>query len=572
MKPKFSVVVIARNEANTLPRLLESLNEFRDRGGMVIVLDTGSTDNTAEIARDLGCLVEEVGDMFKINISEDAERINKAFVAGGEMPIVQSNTKKIFDFAAARNYAATLADTDMISMPDCDEIFTSLDIDYVNDVIEQGFEQLEFNFVFSHDERGNEAIKFLQCKFYDRTKLKWVGIIHEVLQGSAKRTILPEDRFKIEHYQNETTDRSQYLTGLALDCFLHPDNDRNSHYFARELFYTGRFRSALKEFDRHIKMNQWPQEKAQSYIFCGDIWGRLNAPEAQVECYNLAIYIDGTRREPYMRLARFFQHNNDYQKAASYAAAAIQIDYKGFYADNLTEYRSAPYEILFWAHGWMGNIGLAREYYLKAYSFDRDSELLKRDAAYYFPKVSFIIPTLGRQEGLHRCLMSLENLNYPKNMMEVITIEGDETVPQKVKRGFAQSTGEYIVYGANDIEFDPDCIINALKMPAQYELIAFNTGPLLPDHGNICEHFMIKRSLVAEIGGEIFSTELNHVGVDNILWAKCAKLFKAARSVDARITHYHFSQGQPFDEVYEKGWSKTTEDRIKMKELMAKMM
>ena len=42
-EPRFSVVTIVRNEANRLPRLLASLAEFRERGGEVVVLDTGST-------------------------------------------------------------------------------------------------------------------------------------------------------------------------------------------------------------------------------------------------------------------------------------------------------------------------------------------------------------------------------------------------------------------------------------------------------------------------------------------------------------------------------------------------
>jgi len=64
-------------------------------------------------------------------------------------------------------------------MPDSDEVLTSFDLDKLNKVIENGAEQLEYNFVFSHDQYKNEAIKFLHSKFYDRRKLKWTGRIHE---------------------------------------------------------------------------------------------------------------------------------------------------------------------------------------------------------------------------------------------------------------------------------------------------------------------------------------------------------------------------------------------------------
>lgn len=48
MKPTLSVILITKNEAERLPRCLESVREIADE---VIVLDSGSTDATLEIAR-----------------------------------------------------------------------------------------------------------------------------------------------------------------------------------------------------------------------------------------------------------------------------------------------------------------------------------------------------------------------------------------------------------------------------------------------------------------------------------------------------------------------------------------
>ena len=44
----FSIVLIAKNESKTLPRLIGSLSEFQKRGGNILLLDTGSTDDTAQ--------------------------------------------------------------------------------------------------------------------------------------------------------------------------------------------------------------------------------------------------------------------------------------------------------------------------------------------------------------------------------------------------------------------------------------------------------------------------------------------------------------------------------------------
>ena len=181
IKPTFSFVCIARNEEKTLPRLLKSLDEFKSRGGEVCVLDTGSSDKTAEVARSWGAKVEEVGSKFLTVISkEQADKMNDRFVVDKEALVVNEGDK-LFDFASARNYASKMSSNDFIWMPDCDEIFTKLDIDIIQGEIDNGAEQLEYNFVFSHDIYGNEAIKFTHSKAYDRRRLKWTNIIHEIL-------------------------------------------------------------------------------------------------------------------------------------------------------------------------------------------------------------------------------------------------------------------------------------------------------------------------------------------------------------------------------------------------------
>jgi len=180
------------------------------------------------------------------------------------------------------------------------------------------------------------------------------------------------------------------------------------------------------------------------------------------------------------------------------------------------------------------------------------------------PRISIIIPQLGREDGLKRCLESIKRIIYPQASIEVLVIEGPETVPNKVKHGFEQSTGEWIVFGANDIEFEPLSIQLALHDANVHNkrLIAFDTG-VRNDEGWICEHFMIHCSLVYEIGGEIFDTEFYHVGVDDLLWYKCDKLGEAMIS-RGKVIHHHFSRigsGVEMDEVYKKGWERAEHDR-----------
>lgn len=383
-EPKFSIVVIAKNEAKTLPRLLASLSEFKDRGGDINILDTGSTDETVKIAKEFGCKVEEVGDEFLFLVGNH-EQINKKIVDGEENIVNKDSV--YFDFAMARNRAALMASKDIIFCYDADEVSVTMDIDAINKMIDDGATQFEYNFVFAYDQFGNEAVRFIQCKAYDRRIIKWEGIVHELLipyNGTPDRRLLDESIYKLGHHQNHETGRHTYLIGLAVDCFRHPDNDRHSHYLARELMWAGRTNSALKEFKRHVTMGGWPSEKAQSYIFMGDCYGKLNLPHEQVSMYSQAFHIDSSRRESIMKLAHFYKHNNVPQAALCYAVACLEIPYNGYYANEMGHYTHEPHEVLYWAYGWLGNIDKAREHLKICLDYQPYNTTFLRDTKFYF--------------------------------------------------------------------------------------------------------------------------------------------------------------------------------------------
>jgi len=200
-----------------------------------------------------------------------------------------------------------------------------------------------------------------------------------------KEINLPPSVIKLEHYQIPGGEhRGNYLVGLAVDCFMNPENDRNSHYLARELMWTGRPKSAIKEFERHIVFNAWPAERAQSMIFIGDAFGMLNNPEKQIEWYNRGFYTDPNRRESLIKIAEFYKHNNNPRAVLVYATAALQIPWTDYYANNKSHYENYPYELLYWAAGWTGDISGAQNYILKALRYQPNNPDYLRDTKYYF--------------------------------------------------------------------------------------------------------------------------------------------------------------------------------------------
>jgi len=594
-KPKFTIALIARNEAKTLPRLLNSLSEFKERGGEVLLLDTGSTDNTAQIARDMGCEVQEVGNIFKIEISEErANAINEKFVAAGDTPIVKAGDS-MFDYSSARNYIAGFSKTPMIAMPDCDEIYTKLDLDEIDRAIQSGVDQFEYNFVYSHDEQGNEAIKFMHSKFYNKDKMTWVGIIHEVLQANSEisRTFFPETVIKLEHYQNVETNRGHYLTGLAYDCFNDPSNDRNAHYLGRELFYTHRYNSAIKQLKIHVEMKRWPAEASQSLMFIGDSYLVLGEDKDALNAYREAFDLCPTRREPLMKMAEFYYKRKMVDQTIAYTAAALQIKQgEGhFYANFQPYYENIPHEMMYWALWEKGEIAASKDHFDMCYLYQPFYSKYMHDFRFYYklPKISFVIPTIGRPEGLKKVIESIKGLNFPQENLDIIVVSDGEPmewngdtqitlinnperigVPKSLKKGVEASKGDWVVYASNDIEFTQDSLMAAFKtaMDNNKWFMSFNTDIERHDQGTVCEHFMIHKKLIPKLGGEIFDTEFNHVGVDNLLWAKLKKINQAMRCERAVVIHKHFSKDETLmDSVYQLGWN--ADSVAKDRELLA---
>ena len=562
--PLFDVVLIGRNEAETLPRLIDSLAEFQARGGVVYLCDTGSSDGTPHVARARGVQVTEVGDRFRrVLDAATAERINRTFLVGDEAPIVREGDS-LFDFSAARNFAATLAHRDMIAMPDCDEAFTRLDIDHVNGLIRDGAAQLEYPFVFSHDAFGRPGLKFNHSKFYDRRQLHWVRVVHEVLAGQARRVFVPEDRILLEHWPNQETDRSGYLRGLAYDVLTDPGSDRNAHYFGRELMYTGRYRSAIAMLQRHSDMRAWAAERAQSHVYMAECWAKLGNRELQVEELHRAWQIEPNRRIAQIKLAEEAYGRGDARQTIAFVESCLHIPPSGFYSDNVAHYTNWPHELGYWAWHWAGNRKKAREHWRQALAYCPQHRKYLHDFRFYYPTpgVSIVVPTVGRPEKLARLLRSIADLaDYPD--FEVIVVHNGEPAlasyplpvrpivnatnlgaPMAVKMGVEEATHDLVLFLGDDCVAEAGFLVHAVKEmydsfgPAMDGLVAFNDGY---GHGVLATHWLASRKLLPHLG-EFFPTVYRHCYCDNELTERCRQLGRFTYAEHARIRHDHPAQ------------------------------
>jgi glycosyltransferase involved in cell wall biosynthesis len=350
MGVEFSVVLIVKNEANTLPRLLNSLSYFT---GDVVVVDTGSTDGTPDVAEDYKCNVIRAGNQF-VETIQSADEVNERFIVAPDTPLLR-NGETYFNFGKARNFADGFAEHDTILSLDADETVTHLETERISGFIQGGYTRFDHLQVFTHDAMGNPDIEFLQSKFYNRKNFRWENRVHEMLAGEGKRMRLNPDSLTIEHWQNAESNRTGYARGLMLDCFYHPNADRQHHYFGRELLFAERFASAEKQFRYHLSLELPPQEypttptHLDSWVYLGQVYAIQGRMEDELECYRRAHEIEPDNRRPIERTAQCYQWHGNKEMAKKFALEALGYPWKEEYGASKEHFYDIINDTLAWA-------------------------------------------------------------------------------------------------------------------------------------------------------------------------------------------------------------------------------
>ncbi len=534
---KFSTVVIAKNEEKTLPRLIKSLEGVDE----IIVCDTGSTDNTIKVAKSLGATVFEK----KFDIIVDEALKKKIDEIVGENNIKVGD--RAFNFAEARNWAITHAKNDMIFMPDCDEI-VEWDLPEVERLLDEGVDRLEYHFIFCFDAEGKPLIQFSHSKLYNRKKFHWVRNIHEVLEGQGKTVYT--DKILLKHYQNPETNRGQYLKGLAIDYIQNPYNDRNCHYFAREMMYAGKPKEAIKMFEQHIEKPGWNTEKGQSLIFMGNCYRTLKDEQKAMECYARGFTYDMNRREALLGMAQVKYDNAQWVEAERLYWSAVMIPKGNYYANWAPNYGHFPWGQLSVCLFNQGRKEEAKKCLMKALEYEPNNETYKGNLKFFFeefpkPKVSIIIPTLNREEKLKKVLEEIDkNASYPDYEVIVMrdNFENRKGAPILVKEGVEKSKGELVMFLADDTIPQKDFLLLAVKK--MYDTFGAEMDGLvgLNDmywHGEFATHWLASKKLLPYLDGEFFHTGYHHNGCDNELTERCRKMGKYVWSEEAKVFHDH---------------------------------
>jgi glycosyltransferase involved in cell wall biosynthesis len=160
-----SVAMIARNEELRLPRALESLKK-QPAITQIVVLDTGSTDKTVEIAKSFGCEVIENETIFYMTAEETLDGLPR------------------IDFSACRNRSVTYCTGKWLFCLDADE-WVEGDVQALVDLaIERDRNAVA---IWIHSFQGDSqrpSEQFVQPRLVRNDgSVKWIYPIHNQRQG-----------------------------------------------------------------------------------------------------------------------------------------------------------------------------------------------------------------------------------------------------------------------------------------------------------------------------------------------------------------------------------------------------
>jgi len=364
----FSIALIARNEAQNLPRLFASLQEYSARGGEIVIVDTGSEDDTVALVQSCGARVVEAESRFCSMLSEhQKQEICDTFSRGEETLPIEAE-QRLFNFSAAREFAGWQAERDFVFMPDAGDELLHFDGDWLDEKLKNGA-AAGFRYWLQYG-----TAQLIQTRFYDRRLQQWRGRVHEglfqrdgepagVLRADAPPILdCEKERLWLRHHKAEKA--RPYLAGLALDALEQPNNPRFQHYLGRELFYCGKWRSALALLLRHAENpSAWSAERNESLCLAGQCFEVLGADESAAREYSRAHEIDNSRREPWLRLARLHSRRGEFERCVEDCRAALEIGARGAFAEADENFAHLPHALLYWSLFWMGEREAAKSHW-----------------------------------------------------------------------------------------------------------------------------------------------------------------------------------------------------------------
>ena len=309
-KLTYCVYAISKNEEQFVKRFCESAKE----ADLILIADTGSTDRTADLARECGAQVHD------IYISP-------------------------WRFDLARNAALAL-------IPRNIDICISLDLD---EVLEPGWKEhiekvwvpgkttnLWYYFDWGHN------IRFPYRKIHSRHGYHWHHPCHEDLRidGRVEHVTAWCNQLLVSHHPDPTKSRGQYMEMLEVAVKEDATDPHHYFYYARELTFYRRWDEAKKALTTYLGMNAASNQNERCYAMrlMGKSYAETGDSAQAEKWYYMAAGEAPNTREPWCELAMLMYRQSRWEECFAASMRALKIK------DRQLVYTCDPAVWGHWAH------------------------------------------------------------------------------------------------------------------------------------------------------------------------------------------------------------------------------
>ena len=328
--------MIVKNEEEVLSRCLSCIKDIADE---IIIVDTGSSDRTKEIAA-----------LFTPYIYDFAW---------------------CDDFAKARNFSFSKASMEYVMWLDADDIFTEqnqkLLLELKNSLSGE-IDMVMMKYDVDFDKQGNPIFSYYRERIFKRSmNYEWIGEIHEVIPQTGK--VIYKD-ISVYHKKLKANEPGRNLRifermlreGKTLD-------PRQQYYYARELFYNHRTEDAIIQFTDFLKSKRgWIENNISACKDLAMCYYSKNQPDNALESLLWSLSYDKPRAEICCDIGKHFFDQGIYTTAIFWYETAseckMDIDNGAFCQTDC--YGFIPFIQLCVCYDRIGNRNLAVEYNEKA--------------------------------------------------------------------------------------------------------------------------------------------------------------------------------------------------------------
>lgn len=299
--------MIVKNEEEVLARCLESVKAFIDE---IIIVDTGSTDQTKEIARKFGAKIYDF--------------------------------KWCDDFGKARNYSFSKATKEYIMWLDADDYITEENINKIVVIkknLENSVDGVSMHYSLTRDEQGNTTFSLRRNRIVKASRgFKWIGRIHEYLEVSGN--IRHEEVYIYHDKHKEHTDRNLRVF-RDMEAKGQEFSSRDRYYFSNELYYNALYDEAIVQYAIFLEGGEgWIEDRKSATANLIQCYNMTNQREKRIDAILESFKWGKPRADICCRLAEEFMEKEAYQDAIFWYKTALTciqdkgnmgMDFKDYY-------------------------------------------------------------------------------------------------------------------------------------------------------------------------------------------------------------------------------------------------